>query len=306
MSFVQTIVRNKRGVQGLKPLVYGFASNTSTNYRSDGDQNATSTQPGTDSPKRLKLENYINLEGRAGFEKEDDVGSGKKEIRIPVVLLVLNGDLDTLEHVIRAIDNNISVVVLKGTGGTADLVALCMKDMNKLKRKLPVMFSRRFSDDMYEKMKKVLDRILQKEWMITVFNIKKNKHDELWEKITDGILRAWSFEKKEDAVSLTTDPILPSQIDFISKYVSNIDGLSRKELFAGYNLQTSSKQKDFHQHTFVNAFLGKRTDIIQQVLSVDAKFTLAEDQFQTLCRENVYPEAFTYLKEGKGQGFKKR
>ncbi|VDI21398.1 Hypothetical predicted protein, partial [Mytilus galloprovincialis] len=40
------------------------------------------------------------------------------------------------------------------------------------------------------------------------------------------------------------------------------------------------------------------------VLSVDAKFTLAEDQFQTLCRENVYPEAFTYLKEGKGQGFK--
>lgn len=50
------------------------------------------------------------------------------EIRIPVVLLVLNGELDTLEHVIRAIDNNISVVVVKGTGGTADLVALCMTE----------------------------------------------------------------------------------------------------------------------------------------------------------------------------------
>ncbi|CAC5397754.1 unnamed protein product [Mytilus coruscus] len=213
-----------------------------TTDTSNDDKNATIKEPRTVLLERLKLENYINLEGRAGFEKEDDVGSGKNEIRIPVVLLVLNGELDTLEHVIRAIDNNISVVVVKGTGGTADLVALCMKDMNKLKRKLPIMFSRRFSDDMYEKMKKVLDRILQKEWM----------------------------------------------------------------------------------HTFVNAFLGKRTDIIQQVLSVDAKFTLAEDQFQILCHEvvksitsktdngmngftlveSVYPEAFTYLKEGKGPGFK--
>ncbi|XP_052059492.1 transient receptor potential cation channel subfamily M member 2-like [Mytilus californianus] len=325
MNFVQNIVRNKRDVQGLKSIVYGFASNTSTTNTSNDDKNATVKEPRTVLLERLKLENYINLEGRAGFEKEDDVGSGKNEIRIPVVLLVLNGELDTLEHVIRAIDNNISVVVVKGTGGTADLVALCMKDMNKLKRKLPIMFSRRFSDDMYEKMKQVLDRILQKEWMITVFNIKKNKHDELWGKITDGILRSWSFEKKEDDVSLTTDPILPSQINFISKYVSNIDGLSRKELFAGYHLQpTSEKNKNYHQHTFVNAFLGKRTDIIQQVLSVDAKFTLAEDQFQILCHEvvksitsktdngmngfilveSVYPEAFTYLKEGKGSGFK--
>lgn len=57
----------------------------------------------------------------------------------------------------------------------------------------------------------------------------------------------FDFNNFSDAVSLTTDPILPSQIDFISKYVSNIDGLSRKELFAGYNLQTSSKQNDFHQ-----------------------------------------------------------
>lgn len=46
---------------------------------------------------------------------------------------------------------------------------------------------------------------------------------------------------------MTYDPILPTQIDFISKYVSNIDGLSRKELFAGYNLKTSSKTQDFHQ-----------------------------------------------------------
>lgn len=40
---------------------------------------------------------------------------------------MLNGDLDTLDHVLRAIYSDISVVVVKGTGGAADLIALCLE-----------------------------------------------------------------------------------------------------------------------------------------------------------------------------------
>ncbi|CAC5363813.1 OBSCN [Mytilus coruscus] len=51
-----------------------------------------------------------------------------KDIRVPVALLVINGDLDTLDHVMRAIYNDMSVVVMKGTGGAADLIALCLEE----------------------------------------------------------------------------------------------------------------------------------------------------------------------------------
>lgn len=60
VNFVQTIVRDKRGVQGLKPIVYGFASNTSVrthNYSHYDDfvnQNA-------DFPMRITIANFLSI-----------------------------------------------------------------------------------------------------------------------------------------------------------------------------------------------------------------------------------------------------
>lgn len=43
-----------------------------------------------------------------------------------MVLLVICGDLSALEHVARAVLHDISVVVVKGTGGAADIIATCV------------------------------------------------------------------------------------------------------------------------------------------------------------------------------------
>lgn len=40
----------------------------------------------------------------------------------------------------------------------------------------------------------------------------------------------------------------------------------------------------YFQNTFVNAFLGERTDIIQQILSRQKNFKLTEEQFTQLCQ----------------------
>lgn len=40
---------------------------------------------------------------------------------------MVNGDLKTLKHVRRAINNDISVVVVKGTGGAADIITSCLE-----------------------------------------------------------------------------------------------------------------------------------------------------------------------------------
>lgn len=49
-------------------------------------------------------------------------------VRVPVVLVVVNGDLDTLSHVAKAVQCGISVVVAKGTGGVSDLLAMCIEE----------------------------------------------------------------------------------------------------------------------------------------------------------------------------------
>ncbi|VDI21395.1 Hypothetical predicted protein [Mytilus galloprovincialis] len=67
--------------------------------------------------------------------------------------------------------------------------------MTKVKRKLPVMFAKRFKNDMFEKIEEILNRIVKRDWMISIFNIKKHNPEELWEKLSDGIMRAWSFEE---------------------------------------------------------------------------------------------------------------
>ncbi|CAC5398182.1 unnamed protein product [Mytilus coruscus] len=157
-------------------------------------------------------------------------------IRVPVALLVLNGDLETLDHVVRAIYNDMSVVVVKGTGGAADLIALCLEDFSSLKRELPIMLNKRFTKGLFAKVQEVFKLIIQMEWMISIFDIKVDEHDSLWERITDGITRAWSFEEKHDKGILMTEYLSFNGGDCISKYVANIDGLTSEELFAGCSL----------------------------------------------------------------------
>ncbi|CAG2258181.1 unnamed protein product [Mytilus edulis] len=73
VNFVQTIVRDKRGVQGLKPIVYGFASNTS------------STQPaGTDSPK-VSTFKITNVYPEAFTYLKEGKGPGFKNARDAVI-----------------------------------------------------------------------------------------------------------------------------------------------------------------------------------------------------------------------------
>lgn len=38
--------------------------------------------------------------------------------------------------------------------------------MTKVKRKLPVMFAKRFSDDMYENIEDILNKIVKRNWMV--------------------------------------------------------------------------------------------------------------------------------------------
>ncbi|CAC5385423.1 unnamed protein product [Mytilus coruscus] len=251
----------------------------------------------------LELEKYINSEGQVSFKEGETESKMQSNIRVPVALLVLNGDLDTLDHVMRAIYSDISVVVVKGTGGAADLIALCLEDactiddicsFSKLKKELPILITRRFTKGHFNKILEVFKMIIEKDWMISVFDIKVDEHDSLWERITDGIIRAWSFEEKLDEEIMMTEYLSLNGGEYISNYVANIDGLTRKELFAGYSLNEADGQENImdenRQDAFVTSFHVGKIDIMEQILNSNENFSLSNTTFQGLWKQEIRKE----------------
>lgn len=44
------------------------------------------------------------------------------EMPVPIAIIVCEGDLQTIDHISKALQNNIPVIIMKGSGKAADLV----------------------------------------------------------------------------------------------------------------------------------------------------------------------------------------
>ncbi|XP_063400113.1 transient receptor potential cation channel subfamily M member 2-like [Mytilus trossulus] len=312
-DFVNSVVSRSCVIKGL-PLKYGY---TSMHFSDRLKEHKTTDKQHTcyiseHCEDLLELEKYINSKGRVLFEEGEKKsktlsskpgGKGHTEnqeradIRVPVALLVLNGDLDTLDHVMRAIYSDISVVVVKGTGGAADLIALCLENFSKLKKELPIMITRRFTKGHFNKILEVFKMIIEKDWMISIFDIKVEEHDCLWERITDGITRAWSYEETQDEEVMMDEYLPLNGGEYISKYVANIDGLTRRELFAGYCLTEPNQQKDSidtidnnREDVFATSFHGGKIEMMEQILNSDENFSMSKSTFQGLWKQEIAAE----------------
>ena len=51
-----------------------------------------------------------------------------EEMCLPLVVVVVEGDMDTLEHTSELIEKGIPLIVIKGTGKAADFIANCMEE----------------------------------------------------------------------------------------------------------------------------------------------------------------------------------
>lgn len=44
------------------------------------------------------------------------------EMPVPIAIIVCEGDLNTIEHIAKALNENIPVIIMKGSGKAADLI----------------------------------------------------------------------------------------------------------------------------------------------------------------------------------------
>ncbi|CAG2258170.1 unnamed protein product [Mytilus edulis] len=261
--------------------------------------------------KLLELESNINTSLHVKFGDE----SGNK-VRVPVVLVVVNGDLDTLSHVAKAVQCGISVVVAKGTGGVSDLLAMCIEDMRNLRKVSPLVLNRKITEDVYTKIETAVHIIAKRYWLITIFELICDTPESLWERLTDGIIRAWSYDQEANySLYVPSFETIDAGVISISKYVADIDWLSKKELFGGYCL-TSSEQSNKRLNEIVSsAILDQTTDVIRHLKNTNINFddSFVKDLYKKTIQmnkkkeneghtvvdiwKNASPDAFDYLEQ---------
>ena len=49
-------------------------------------------------------------------------------MRLPVIVIVVEGDMETLEHAATLVQKGIPIIVVKGTGKAADFIANCIEE----------------------------------------------------------------------------------------------------------------------------------------------------------------------------------
>ncbi|CAC5411679.1 unnamed protein product [Mytilus coruscus] len=105
---------------------------------------------------------------------------------------------------------------------------------------------KKITEDIYTKMEKAVNIIAKRYWLITIFDMISDTPESLWERLTDGIIRSWSYDQEANySLYVPSFKTIDAGVISISKYVADIDWLSKKELSGGYCL-TSSKQSKEH------------------------------------------------------------
>nr|XP_022302424.1 uncharacterized protein LOC111110290 [Crassostrea virginica] len=118
-----------------------------------------------------------------------------------LVIVLVEGDLSAIEHVKLAVENNIPVVVIEGTGGAADLLAefiTAVKEDRKVDWKvlLPTRFGVNLGETDIEQQKSNLQYIKDKAYLVDVYDLQHKDEEQFAAGIGELLHKAWSLEGK--------------------------------------------------------------------------------------------------------------
>ncbi|KAJ8311513.1 hypothetical protein KUTeg_010868 [Tegillarca granosa] len=221
----------------------------------------------------VKCEDYIKL-----VEFESFINNRKIE--------------STTDVLARAMLKDLSVTVIKGTGGTADLLATCYDSLHNLPRKIPTILGIRMDDDLYSRIIRVMKIIHEKHWLINTFDLENDDEHVLWTRVTNGIIRAWSLEnvKVSEVDLLTSKPIFDSEGLSVSKYVTNCDDVSKEEIFEGFKVERKGSEDSQKLQKMQH---DESVDIKQKVSKcIDFWKKVDKKTFETLSKEDNNAEEY--------------
>lgn len=122
--------------------------------------------------------------------------------RNAVLLVLVEGDLSAVDHVRRATESGIPVVVVQGTGGAADLLA---QHINAVKNNqsldwrifLPTLFGIQLEEVVVNELERDLETIGDKAFLVDVFDLQNKNEEEFAAMVGELVYRAWSHEEMD-------------------------------------------------------------------------------------------------------------
>lgn len=120
--------------------------------------------------------------------------------RNAVLLVLVEGDLSAVDHVRRATESGIPVVVVQGTGGAADLLAQHINAVRNKQRVdwrifLPTLFGIQLDEVGVTELERDLETIGDRAYLVDVFDLQNKNEEEFAAMVGELVHRAWSHEE---------------------------------------------------------------------------------------------------------------
>ncbi|XP_076102526.1 transient receptor potential cation channel subfamily M member 2-like isoform X1 [Mytilus galloprovincialis] len=120
------------------------------------------------------------------------------KIKIPVLVIVAEGDLSTLDQVVKVLKRGIPVLVLKGSGKAADLIAECIDNIDSIEIRAPLLFGIYFQMDDFKRVKNYIKEIEKNKHFVNIFDLDQQDETEFSNVVVTSIIRAWSQGRKNN------------------------------------------------------------------------------------------------------------
>ncbi|VDI26863.1 Hypothetical predicted protein [Mytilus galloprovincialis] len=152
---------------------------------------------------------HTNLLKKIGHERVKIMKLQKDlTIRIPVIVIVAEGDIKTIRHVDQILQQGIPVVIIKGSGKAADVISeYLIYGEDVLKSTAPLLLGTYTHQGDLMNIELLMKSIQRQGHMISIFDIKDPTQRSLSDTTTDAILRAWSIGTTNNSIPNTPSPI---------------------------------------------------------------------------------------------------
>ncbi|CAC5389678.1 unnamed protein product [Mytilus coruscus] len=121
------------------------------------------------------------------------------EMKVPVLLVVVEGDMRTVHQVKTTVKKNIPVLLIKGSGNAADLISnyldepLQSERYRLIKKKAPLLFGTYFLNDRFLKLIKTMETIAKFDHLITIYDVNNDEGLKMEEAVVEAIIKGWSL-----------------------------------------------------------------------------------------------------------------
>ncbi|XP_063435664.1 uncharacterized protein LOC134716582 [Mytilus trossulus] len=183
------------------------------------------------------------------------LGKQELEIKIPIIVLLAEGNMDSLRHVDKILKQGTPVIVMKGTGKSADIIIQYLESGKKiLKSQAQLLYGINFNTDDYERLKPLMESIEKQKHLISVYDV-KCPNDTLSNTATNAILLSWDERRianseREDASETNIDLIASIKYSDVDNHGGPEDD-SRPQLSSiqGDSSVTANKTKNVDSDT---------------------------------------------------------